>query len=277
MDFTFGIGDAINSIGNLIGSIGANRTARKNAKLEAETSRWITEQNNAAQMKLAQYQNDYNYKMWREQNEYNSPEQMAARLEKAGFNKNAFVGDMATGNTASSAPEAAVPHIDYSTIKAEKKINHLNWVADVAKNTIGFAQAVEDLKSKKIDNNIKQIQGSHMDEWWRLRSLLGWSKYYWSGAIPGDKLGRDIQQAVFNKIKYQGDLLKGNYELIPERREALKASARHSNALATLVDQSSYQFNKTVKPWIEQFGRWYTPVDSGDLIGLGKAMLLKRK
>ncbi|UPW40877.1 DNA pilot protein [Sigmofec virus UA08Rod_6396] len=268
---------AASTFGNIITSIGSNRTARKNAKLAAKTSLQTTQMNNDAQMALARYQNDYNYRMWQEENEYNSPRSQMERLEAAGLNKALMYSEGNTGN-AGSAPQAAVPNIDYSNIKPAFKVQRMQWLGDALKNVIGLSSMLEDIRSKRLDNDIKKVSFEHQDEWWRLRLLQGWNSFYWKGGVPGNSLSRDIQSALYKNLASQGDFRLANINFFKDRSSLIDATKSHLAKMDSLMDSTIYEWTKTVKPWIDSMGRWYKPASSAgsSLSKLGAMMLLKR-
>lgn len=55
------------------------------------------------QLNMAKYNNDYNYWLWQQQTQYNSPEQQVARLKAAGLNPN-FNSIEGAGNASSPSP-----------------------------------------------------------------------------------------------------------------------------------------------------------------------------
>lgn len=50
---------------------------------------------------MAKYNNEYNYWLWQQQAEYNSPAQQMARARQAGLNPNAVAGNVSSGNLGS--------------------------------------------------------------------------------------------------------------------------------------------------------------------------------
>ena len=61
----------LGALGSVFSGIGAKKAAREY---------------NKGQMELAKYQNEFNYKMWQQQNAYNSPAAQMARYQEAGLN-----------------------------------------------------------------------------------------------------------------------------------------------------------------------------------------------
>lgn len=63
-------------------------------------------------MGLAKYQNDFNYKMWQENNAYNTPANQMARFKEAGLNPNLAYGQGSPGNSSSPVQSADVKPAD---------------------------------------------------------------------------------------------------------------------------------------------------------------------
>ena len=97
-------------------------------------------------MKLADHQFANDVKMWNMQNEYNSPSAQVQRLKDAGLNPNLMYGNgsAATGN-ASQMPQYSAP-----TLQAPQ----------IAGNLLDFASKLEDLKTKRIGNQLTLQQAA---------------------------------------------------------------------------------------------------------------------
>lgn len=266
-----------NVIGNMISSIAGNRTSRKNAKLAAQTSREVTQMNNDAQMRLAQYQNDYNMAMWNKENEYNSPKAQMERLDEAGLNKALMYAQGNTGNASSPAP-AATPNIDYSGIKPAYKVSRMQAVGETLKSLIGTAEMVEQYKQMRLDSKMKAIALEHQDEYWKLRMLSGWNNFYWKGGIPEASLSGNIQKALYDRMRGQADFQIGNANFFKHRINLMDATKTHLSTMDSLINQTIYEFDRTTRPWIEQFGKWYKPAaGAGSLLERLAPMLLFKR
>ena len=68
------------------GSIFGGSIAKQGSDAAAKAALQATRETNAANLKLAQYQNDWNLAQWNRQNAYNSPAAQRARYEEAGIN-----------------------------------------------------------------------------------------------------------------------------------------------------------------------------------------------
>lgn len=89
-----GIGTAISGIAGGALSLAGQKYASDKA-LEA------TKETNAANLKLAQFQNDWNIAQWNRQNAYNTPAAQRARYEEAGINPYFALGNIQPGNAQS--------------------------------------------------------------------------------------------------------------------------------------------------------------------------------
>lgn len=267
----------VSALGNLFSGIGSNRTARKNAKLAAQTSLQTTQMNNDAQMALAKYQNQYNLDMWNRQNEYNSPMAQMKRLDDAGLNKALMYGQGNTGNAAST-PEAATPNIDYSGIKPQYEVSRAASLGGILKDIVSTAMMIEDYKSRKIANKAADTSLQHQDDYWRLKLLNGWNQFYWKGGIPSNAMSAKIHQALYDKLRGQADFQIGNANFFKDRKSLMESTRHHLSTMDRLINQSIFEFDKTTRPWIDSLGRWYKPAGSAasGLGRLGALMLLKK-
>jgi len=82
----------------------------------------------AGQFGLSAYSNWRDRKMWRMQNEYNSPEAQMRRLKKAGLNPHLVYGNaQIVGNSVGSRPSTQTPQIDIGNI-----LNYLSQSQEIA-------------------------------------------------------------------------------------------------------------------------------------------------
>lgn len=81
------------------------------------------------QMQMAKYNNEYNYWLWQQQAEYNSPKEQMERAKQAGLNPNVVAGNVSSGNL-SNTPQSnarASGNINSSRIQlANVGINSFN-------------------------------------------------------------------------------------------------------------------------------------------------------
>lgn len=88
-------------IGSAIGGIAGGALSMAGAKYAADKALEATKETNAANLKLAQFQNDWNIAQWNRQNAYNSPAAQRARYEEAGINPYFALGNIQPGNAQS--------------------------------------------------------------------------------------------------------------------------------------------------------------------------------
>lgn len=113
-------------------------------------------------MAQAQYENDYNEKMWNLQNEYNSPSAQMARYKAAGLNPNLIYSQGSSGN-ASSAPTAA--HVTHQSTEVEQKLSKLSsalqmagMVNQLVGNVVGVSKGAQELKALKFENYVNDLR-----------------------------------------------------------------------------------------------------------------------
>lgn len=97
-----------NLLGSIFGYAGQKSANKTNIQAVRET--------NAANRKLAEYQNEMNLAQWNRENEYNHPIQQMARLQSAGLNPHLVYGSGAQTVSAKSPEMVAsrdqAPHVD---------------------------------------------------------------------------------------------------------------------------------------------------------------------
>ena len=57
-------------------------------------------------LQMAKYNNEFNYWLWQQQNEYNTPAAQMQRAREAGLNPNVIAGNVSSGNAASPSPSS---------------------------------------------------------------------------------------------------------------------------------------------------------------------------
>lgn len=95
------VGAALSAGGSLLGSITGGLFAKKGSDVAAKASLQATRETNAANLKLAQYQNDWNIAQWNRQNAYNTPLAQRQRYEEAGINPYFALGNINSGSAQS--------------------------------------------------------------------------------------------------------------------------------------------------------------------------------
>lgn len=88
-------------IGSALGGIAGGALSLAGAKYAADKALEATKETNAANLKLAQFQNDWNIAQWNRQNAYNTPAAQRARYEEAGINPYFALGNLQSGNAQS--------------------------------------------------------------------------------------------------------------------------------------------------------------------------------
>lgn len=79
------------------GSVFGGAIAKQGSDAAARASLQATRETNAANFKLARYQNDWNLAQWNRQNAYNTPAAQRARYEEAGINPYFALGNISSG------------------------------------------------------------------------------------------------------------------------------------------------------------------------------------
>lgn len=123
---------------------------------------------NAGNMRLAEYQYEKNLEQWYRQNEYNSPAAQMERYKAAGLNPNLIYGNGASsaGNAASS-PQYQAPHLDAYT-DFSRNAAALSGIMDQA------LKVAQIHKTAQETDNLKQYQKNmQADEEYRKLQSIG--------------------------------------------------------------------------------------------------------
>ena len=87
-------GPVVSAVGSVLGG----SIAKSGSDAAARASLQATRETNAANLKLAQYQNDWNLAQWNRQNAYNTPQAQRQRYEDAGINPYFALGNISSGS-----------------------------------------------------------------------------------------------------------------------------------------------------------------------------------
>ena len=128
MDFGGVIGGALSGISNLIGAHAQNQSVNKQlaaAREEAEkTRKWQTSEREA--------QNDWNYRLWQANNEYNTPAAVQARLQAAGINPDLYVTNGALQGSSIQAQGGHTPSGPVADTSAWNRYKPIGSIASQA-------------------------------------------------------------------------------------------------------------------------------------------------
>lgn len=167
-------------------SFAASMQAAKSAEKVANINAAAVDRTNQANRELAQYQNSYNYNMWKEQNAYNDPSAQMDRLRAAGINPNSIAGQSTASGIASAPPEAA--SMTYQAYQAPTDMYNaaIQLRAQMVPAALDAVSKLMLAKSQSEYNNAKTLETLE--------------------SIPGTKADSTIKTA---KAKYADDLAQG--------------------------------------------------------------------
>lgn len=122
------VGGALSGISNLFGAHSQNQSVEKQlaaAREEAEkTRKWQTSEREA--------QNDWNYKLWQANNEYNTPAAVQARLKAAGINPDLYVTNGALQGSSVQAQGGHTPSGPVADTSAWNRYRPIGGIASQA-------------------------------------------------------------------------------------------------------------------------------------------------
>ena len=157
------IGGALSGISNLFGARSQNQTVEKQlaaAREEAEkTRKWQTSEREA--------QNDWNYRLWQANNEYNTPAAVQARLKAAGINPDLYVTNGALQGSSVQAQGGHTPSGPVADTSAWNRYKPIGSVASQAlADTALSAQVAKtsaEAEGQKHTNDILASDASFRD------------------------------------------------------------------------------------------------------------------
>ena len=212
------IGGALSGISNLFGAHSQNKSVEKQlaaAREEAEKSRrWQTSERVA--------QNDWNYKLWQANNEYNSPAAVQSRLRAAGVNPDLYATNGALQGSSIQAQGGHTPSGPVADTSAWNRYRPLGSVASqaIADTALSaqVAKTTAETEGQKHTNDILASDASFRDAFNQgqldtLEStiLVNGSKINLNDAQASQARSMVEQiNATIGKIKSEVDLLISN-------------------------------------------------------------------
>lgn len=157
------ISGALSGISNLFGAHSQNKTVEKQlaaAREEAEkTRKWQTSEREA--------QNDWNYKLWQANNDYNTPAAVQARLKAAGINPDLYVTNGALQGSSVQAQGGHTPSGPVADTSAWNRYRPVGSVASQALADTALAAQVAktnaETKGQEHTNDILASDASFRD------------------------------------------------------------------------------------------------------------------
>lgn len=157
------IGGALSGISNLFGAHSQNQSVEKQlaaAREEAEkTRKWQTSEREA--------QNDWNYKLWQANNDYNTPAAVQARLKAAGINPDLYATNGALQGSSIQAQGGHTPSGPVADTSAWNRYRPIGSVASQALADTALsaqvAKTTAETEGQKHTNDILASDASFRD------------------------------------------------------------------------------------------------------------------
>lgn len=134
----------------------------KNTKATNASNERMNEANNKLQMDLWHEQQEYDYKMWQENNAYNAPSAQVERLKAAGINPALALSNISSGESSSSAGGQSIPKTTAATY--ENPANEVNTkvqnLALIGKQLSDISKQYEETRSLQMQNNWQNVEKS---------------------------------------------------------------------------------------------------------------------
>lgn len=134
----------LSALAQLVGS-GINYFSQRETN---ESNVEMQSQANAMNSSIAQENRDFQYKMWKEQTAYNSPQAQMTRLQAAGLNPNLVYGQIAESKM-SAPPATPIAHYDAAKLEAP-------GVGDV--NPVAIYQQVKNMQALNALQNTQLVK-----------------------------------------------------------------------------------------------------------------------
>lgn len=136
--------------------------ASKDTKYTNRTNKQMNDDNNRLQMDLWNQQKEYDYKMWQENNAYNTPTAQVQRLKDAGINPALALGNISTGESASTAGGQSIPVTQPSrnenpANEVQAKVQNL---ALLGKQFVDISKEREETRALQMSNNWQNVEKS---------------------------------------------------------------------------------------------------------------------
>lgn len=134
----------------------------KNTKATNASNERMNAANNKLQMDLWHEQQEYDYKMWQENNAYNAPSAQVERLKAAGINPALALSNISSGESSSSAGGQSIPKTTAATY--ENPANEVNTkvqnLALIGKQLSDISKQYEETRSLQMQNNWQNVEKS---------------------------------------------------------------------------------------------------------------------
>lgn len=218
----------------------------KNTKATNASNERMNAANNKLQMDLWHEQQEYDYKMWQENNAYNAPSAQVDRLKAAGINPALALSNISTGESRSTAGGQNPPSTTAATF--ENPANEVNMkvqnLALIGKQFSDISKQFQEARSLEMQNNWQNVEKSAV-----VAGILkdnDLKKEAIENASLSNRLFRDTYMAkvqqeeenATNAFKYglnlsaQGHLLElqkdmqaySNKHILPQQLENMKAT-----------------------------------------------------
>ena len=162
------LGSLISAAGGILGG----SIAKQGSDAAAKAALQATRETNAANLKLAQYQNDWNLAQWNRQNAYNSPAAQRARYEEAGINPYFALGNINSGQAESLMSTDMARQqsgAEAYSMQAQGSQQLGSAISNASNQFVGNLYQLEQTKALQIQNTenllsmSKRVQGLEYD------------------------------------------------------------------------------------------------------------------
>lgn len=173
--------------------------ASKDTKYTNRTNKQMNDDNNRLQMDLWNQQKEYDYKMWQENNAYNTPASQVQRLKDAGINPGLALGNISTGESASTAGGQSIP-----VTTASRNENLANEVQMKVQNLALLGKQFVDISKEREETRALQMSNSwqNVEKSAQVAGMLGDNKLK-EQAIDAAKLNNQFFRDTYSARQMQ--------------------------------------------------------------------------
>lgn len=174
-------------------------------KATNQANKEMNAENNQTQIDLWNQQKEYDYKMWQENNAYNTPSAQVQRLKDAGINPALALSNINSGTSNSTAGGQSTPNTTAATY--ENPASEVNMkvqnLALIGKQLSDISKQYEETRSLEMQNNWTNVQKSA-----EVANLLNDKKLKdeaIDNAVLSNKLFRDTYNSKRMQIDHDAD------------------------------------------------------------------------
>lgn len=231
-----------------VGSAGATAYANGKMNKRAEKfNREEAEKQRAFSVEMADKQNNWNYQLWKEAQEYDSPTNSVQRLRDAGLNPLYYGLD---GSASPNAPQSAQP-LGYERATAP---NYANPVSSAIDSAVKVAQ-IANIQANTAKTNNESLTETQRRE--KLLADIDNAKQELLNMKAQEGLTKSQQSEIDKRISWMDRL---NEATIAEKDANAKLSASQRKRIDELLENEKIIQSKTIQDFDERWNKIHAEI-----------------